>query len=106
MVAAQATLELERRRAEAELRSARAGYGALHGVARDVLDATSEADAVISAATAAFEAGESTLTDLLETLESVVAARSAALELHHSALAAHRRLEMSVGRAPTDGGAR
>ena len=103
---ARARLERSRAEAAAELQAARDAYDHLRGVAREVAETTAGAEAVIEAATAEFQAGEATLTDLLETLRSVTDGRLAALELHQKTLAAHRRLEMSVGRPLSDGGPR
>ncbi|NNE43417.1 MAG: TolC family protein [Gemmatimonadetes bacterium] len=100
---ARAELELGRRAAAAELIAAHEAYRTLRAAALDLMEATARAEAVTTGATAEFEAGESTLTDLLETLRSVADSRAAALEMRHEALAAHRELERSVGRALTAG---
>ncbi len=52
---------------------------------------------LIAAAEASFSSGETTLTDLLDTLSSIRAAESTSLELHAAALAAHRELESAAG---------
>jgi outer membrane protein TolC len=101
---ARARLELSRRQAAAELDAARESYDHLRVVAHEVAETMSGTETVIEAATAEFQAGESALTDFLETLRSVTDSRLAVLELHQAALAAHRRLELSVGRPLTDGG--
>jgi outer membrane protein TolC len=100
---ARARLELSRARAAAEFRAAKEVYKHLRIAAGEVLESTAGTEAVVQAATAEFQAGESTLTDLLETLRSVTDSRLAALAVHQEALAAHRRLEMSVGRPLTEG---
>jgi outer membrane protein TolC len=100
-----AELELSRARAEAERGAALAVYEELSAAATEVLETTEGTSAVIEAATAEFQAGEASLTDLLETLRSATDGRLAALRLHAEALAAHRRLELSTGR-PLAGGSR
>ena len=101
---ARARLELMQAQAVAELSVAFEIYEQLRTAAVEVTETTVGAEAVIEAATAEFQAGEATLTDLLETLRSVTDSRLAALELYREALAAHRRLELCVGRPLTDGG--
>jgi len=91
--ATSARLEL----AEREIRSRREGaltaYGALRSAATDASSAAGESGAVIGAATAAFQAGETNVTDLLDALRSATEAEVAAIELYAEALAAQRRLE-------------
>jgi outer membrane protein TolC len=60
----------------------------------------------MEAARASFAAGESSLTDLLDSLRAVRDARLGALDLLGDALAAHRDLEAALGRPLTDGGER
>ena len=45
-----------------------------------------------------FEAGESDVTDLLETLRGVLGGQRAALDAFGAALRAHRELEIAAGR--------
>jgi outer membrane protein TolC len=99
---ARARLDLERARATAELEAAQQAYESLRIAVEDVADLTDGTEAVVEAATAEFEAGESGLTDLLETVRSATDSRLAALELYGQALAAHRQLELSVGRPLTE----
>jgi outer membrane protein TolC len=54
---------------------------------------------MIQSAVARFEAGESDVTELLETVRGVLSARFSALELYAAALAAHRELDLLTGRA-------
>ena len=103
---AEARLRLVRSRADAELRAAQEAYAYLREAAEEVVAATAETERVIEAATAEFEVGEATLTDLLETMRSATDSRLAALDLQLDALAAHRALELAVGRALTEGGSR
>jgi outer membrane protein TolC len=101
---ARARLELKRNRAAAEAPVAEEIYRHLRVEAVDVLEATGGVESTMASATAEFQAGEATLTDLLETLRSATDSRLAALDLYRKALAAHRELEAAVGRPLTDGG--
>ncbi len=62
-------------------------------------------DGLARAAEASFEAGESTVTDLLDTLRALLDARLATLDLYAAALEAHRQLEVAAGRSLTSGDA-
>jgi cobalt-zinc-cadmium efflux system outer membrane protein len=106
LVAAEARMELASVRARAELSVARAAYLRLREAALRALETVGESDRVVESATATFRVGESRLTDLLETLRSVLSARMAALDLYTAALEAHRTLELSAGRPLTDGGSK
>ena len=101
---AEARLELLETRARAELEAAHGIYARLRTEATDVMAVTADANELIESATAAFRVGENTLTDLLETLRSVLSSQIAALDLHHDALEAHRRLEASAGKSLSSGG--
>lgn len=101
---AESRLELANARAKAELETAYRAYAELRSAAVEVTDMTASADGLVEAVTAAFQAGENTLTDLLETLRSVLNGRMAALDLHHNALEAHRNLEGAVGKPLSLGG--
>jgi outer membrane protein TolC len=83
--------------ADREIAAARssllAAYAQLRAAAVDANEAAADSPGVVTAAMAAFRAGETALTDLLETLRSATAAEVAALELHAQALAAQRELE-------------
>jgi outer membrane protein TolC len=100
---AEARLVRTERRARAERGAALEAYRALVATANDVDTALDGATGVIDAARASFLAGESSTTDLLDTLRSVIASRLAALDLHGRALAAHRELELNT-RSETTGG--
>jgi outer membrane protein TolC len=95
--AASARLELAAR----EIRSSREGallaHEGLSAAAAAAKAAAAESPAVVGAATAAFRAGETSVTDLLDALRSATEAELAALDLHAEALAAHRRLELLLG---------
>ena len=62
------------------------------------METVAESERAVESATATFRLGESRLTDLLETLRSVLSARLAALDLYAAALEAHRTLELAAGR--------
>lgn len=106
LAAAEARLELASVRSVAELAAAREAYLRLREAALRALETEGESDRVVESATATFRVGESRLTDLLETLRSVLSARMAALDLYAAALEAHRTLELSAGRPLTDGGSK
>lgn len=101
---AEARLELVEARAQAESQAAHSAYAQLRTHANEVTAATTDAHELVESATAAFRVGENTLTDLLETLRSVLSSQLAALDLHHDALEAHRHLEASAGRSLSPGG--
>jgi len=70
-----------------------------------VRDAANVAEsAVVDAMLAAFEAGEASLTDVLDALRVTVDVRMARLETLARALAAERELEAALGRAVPPGG--
>lgn len=100
---AESRLTLLQRRAVQQKAAALAAYRTLHANALEVADVVATAPAVVDAASASFLAGESSMTDLLETLRSVLESQLAALDLHVRALSAHRQLELSAGRVLTRG---
>jgi outer membrane protein TolC len=101
VVGLEARLELAQREVAATLGGAIAAYEALRIAASSASEAAADAPSVRTAATNAFRAGESGLTDLLETLRSATDAELSALGLHAEALAAARRLEtLSPGPDP------
>lgn len=91
-------LRLAAARAEADLVASRAAYARLRRAALAGLVTAGESERAVESATATFRLGESRLTDLLETLRSILSARIAALELYAAALEAHRDLELAAGR--------
>ncbi len=96
--AAEARLALETARFTAQLAGAREAYAGLVAAAHSAEDVAADSDRVVEAATAAFRAGEASMTDLLDTLRAAREAQTRALDLHAAALAAHRQLEaVSVG---------
>lgn len=102
---ARAELELARTRATAELAGAAAAYQRLRSEAERASGAVP--DELLAGAEAAYRLGESGLTDFLDSLRSVLAARLSALEVREAAAAALRDLEAAAGRPlglPADSG--
>ena len=97
-------MELARARVAAEVEGAAAAFRGLRVAARDAARVSAEADRVIGAATAAFRAGEATLTDLLDSLRGAIGARLGEMDLRGQTLEAHRDLEAALGRPLTGGG--
>ncbi len=81
-------------------------YRSLFDAVREAQEASGETDRVIDAATAAYRAGEASLTDLLDALGSAFETRLRELDTRALALNAHRDLEAALGRPLTDGGVR
>lgn len=96
--AAEARLELASRQIDAERDGAAAAYERLSTAAAEMAAANAANTQMIEAAAAAFRLGEAGLTDLLEVLRATAEAELTALELHASALAAHRDLEAAYAR--------
>jgi cobalt-zinc-cadmium efflux system outer membrane protein len=95
--AARADLELARARAAAERAGALAAYQRLLAAAADADRSAADIDGLLTGATAAYQLGESGLTDLLDTLRAALAARLTTLEVREAALAAQRDLEAASG---------
>lgn len=104
--AAEARLTFARGRIAGEIDGRLAAYLTLHSAAAEAAQVAGEADRVIEAVTVSYQAGESGLTDLLETLRAAFAARLRAIDARDRALAAHRDLEEALGRPLPDGGPR
>lgn len=98
LVAARGQLALARARTEYEFEAARIAFERYRQAAVEAMQTTGESALIVESATTTFRLGESSLTDLLETLRSVLSARLAALELYAAALEAHRSLELATGR--------
>jgi outer membrane protein TolC len=98
LAAARGRLDLAKARADAELQASRAAYAQLRQAALQGLETVGQGEQAVESATATFRLGESRLTDLLESLRSILAARLAAIDLYAAALEAHRHLELAVGR--------
>ena len=102
--AAEARLTFARDRIAGEIEGRLAAYRTLYAAAGEAARVAGETRQVIEAATAAYQAGESSLTDLLDTLRSAFAARLRAIDARAGALAAHRDLEEALGRPLAVGG--
>jgi outer membrane protein, heavy metal efflux system len=100
---AQAEWEAARRRAAAHAQAALAAYSDLYRVSgserRDGLDSE-----VAGSVFAAFEAGEASLTDVLDTLRTTVGVQLSRLDTYSLALEAERQLEAALGRPILPGG--
>ena len=99
-----ARVEVARARVTAQVEGGAAAYRALLAASRDAGRASAEADRVIAAATAAFRAGEASLTDLLDSLRAATGARLGEIELRAQAIESHRELEAALGRPLIVGG--
>lgn len=98
---ARAELELARVRAQAERAGALAVFDRLRAEAAEADRAAAETGDLLAGASASYQAGESGLTDLLDTLRAALAARITALEVREAALDAQRGLEAAAGRPVT-----
>ena len=96
-------LELETRMAKQRAHAALASYTDLYSVARPMGPRADGFD-VAAAAFAAFEAGEASLTDVLDSLRASVSVQMARLDSLDRALAAERELEAAIGRPILPGG--
>jgi outer membrane protein, heavy metal efflux system len=92
--------------ARAQVDGGVAAYRALLASSTEAAEAAAGTDRVIEAATAAYRAGEATLTDLLDALGAAFETRLRALDARAAALAAHRELEDALARPLTNGGSR
>ncbi len=101
---AAARVELARARLTAEVAGNLAAYRSLLVASRAARVASEDGERVIAAATAAFRAGEASLTDLLDSLRAAMAARLGEMDLRGQALHAHRELEAALGRPLVGGG--
>jgi cobalt-zinc-cadmium efflux system outer membrane protein len=100
---AQSQLELETRLAEQRAQAALAAYNDLYQISKPEEDSGERLDVAI-ATFAAFEAGEASLTDVLDALRASVDVQLARLESLDQALAAERELEAAIGRPILPGG--
>jgi len=100
---ASAQYEWRERWVEGDLDAALAVYLELRRSALAAADSLEILDDVARGATAAYEQGESSVTDLLDSLRAVLAARLTSLDLHVAALEAHRQLELAAGRSLISG---
>ncbi|MFN0149259.1 MAG: TolC family protein [bacterium] len=96
-----ARLAFLRTQSAARIDAARAAYDRLREGASTALTASDDTQRLVESASASFALGESSLTDLLDTLRSVLTTRLTALDLYGAALEAHRELEAAAGRTLT-----
>ena len=78
------------------LSGASQAYVALRVAALAARDGVDDVPAIVNAATASFIAGETDVTDLLDTLRSSTEVEVDVLSLYDEALAAHRRLVLAL----------
>jgi cobalt-zinc-cadmium efflux system outer membrane protein len=100
---ARSQLELETRLAEQRARAALASYSDLYLMAKPA-DVRGDDFDIAVATFAAFEAGEASLTDVLDSLRATVEVQLARLDSLDQALAAERELEAAIGRPILPGG--
>jgi len=98
--AAEASLEAVRRELTAQADGASATYRHLAAAVADAAKTEADNRSMVTATVAAFELGEVSVTDLLETLRAATEAELTALGLRAGALAAHRDLERLAGDVP------
>jgi cobalt-zinc-cadmium efflux system outer membrane protein len=96
--AAAARLRLERAAAVQQLEGALTAYAVLREQAESARAGPDVAARLIEASAARLSLGESGVTEVLETLRTVLESRLAALDLHAAAAAAHRDIEAAAGR--------
>lgn len=94
--ALEARLAVATARSSAELAAARSSLTGLAERAREQARAVADTEKLVEGAVASFRAGESTVTDLLETLRSVREAHLREIELYAEALEAQRALEAAT----------
>jgi outer membrane protein TolC len=99
---AEGRLELATRRAQMQAEALLASYRALLAGVREIEPEVREPARVVDAAVASYRAGESGVTDLLDTLEGVRDASLRWLELYGQAHSAHRALELALGQPEGD----
>jgi len=96
--AARGRSQLEGSRVREDFIASLSAYTTLRETAALTAEAEAAAERVLTSASTMFEAGESDVTDLLETLRGVLGGQRAALDAFGSALRAHRELEIAAGR--------
>ncbi|MEM7350123.1 MAG: TolC family protein [Acidobacteriota bacterium] len=95
--AARSQLELVRRESAAARSSAGEVYSRHSAAVEQAESAVAGNERLLAAAEVAFRHGETTLTDLLDTLRAMDDAEMAVLDLYAAALAANRELERQIG---------
>lgn len=98
LATARAELELARLRAQAERTGTLAAYERLRAEAAAAERAAADTGGLLAGAAAAYQLGESGLTDFLDTLRAALAARTAALDIREAATNLQRDLEAATGR--------
>ena len=98
--AAEARLSLQTASLHARLAGAQDALRGLVPAAHEALRVASESGRAVEAASAAFRAGEVTVTDLLDTLRSAREAQTRAVDLYAAALDAQRRLDAARAGLP------
>lgn len=103
---ARARLAIRDAQAKADLASTRAAYETLRAASLHASETTRSTDRMLEGATAAFRAGEFTVTDLADALRASREALLSEIDLYAAAWQAHRDLELAVGRPLLEGGSR
>ena len=93
----EAELTLTMARARAERRGRLAAYAQLRDAALEAATSLEGIERLVEATEAALRAGEASVTDLVDTLRSVQAARLGEIALREAALAGHRQAERAMG---------
>jgi len=94
---AEARLAFATQQAEANVAAAATTYRRLRSAALEMAAGTRNLGRMIEGAVAAYEQGESGITDLLDTVRSVISTELAELDLLAATLRAHRDLEAATG---------
>ena len=95
--AARGRFQLERSRVREAFLASLSAYTTLRETAALTSEAETAAERVLTSASSMFEAGESDVTDLLETIRGVLGGQRAALDAFGAALRSHRELEIAAG---------
>jgi hypothetical protein len=96
--AARGGQEMAVRMARGQAEGRLAAYAVLRRQAVDGLEVTSAWSGVVSAGVARYQAGESSITDLIDTIRGALSSRLTAIELYRTATEAHLTLEETAGR--------
>ena len=81
-----------------------AAYRTILAASRTAGRVSADGDHVSAAATAAYRAGEASLTDLLDSLRAATSSSLAEIDLRAQAMEFHRDLEAALGRPLVGGG--
>jgi outer membrane protein TolC len=103
-LAATARLEVARVQLAARVAGSAAAYRSLVAASRDAARVAGDAEHVMTGATAAYSAGEGSLTDLFDSLRSATGAQLGEIDLRAQAMESHRELEAALGRPLVGGG--